>query len=254
MQFSYYTATETGFYYLQSRYYDPVTHRFINADSYASTGQGIIGTNMFAYCTNNPVVFFDETGEDGVAIFAFICVALCVIVGHVKAKRNGYEGWGYWSELAKYTMFGITCAMIGGYAAGAYGSSAVVAGAGGATATTSTAEIITSGGGIGFEEYRQLKDYLGSAGDGYHWHHIVEQCQAKPTRAGFSAQWIQNTLNVIKLAKDIHEQVSNFYSSVPSKSIVDTGGMVFRNWLTSMSFEEQYSWGLWVLRFFGVDV
>ena len=30
----YYYDTETGFYYLQSRYYDPITHRFINADSY----------------------------------------------------------------------------------------------------------------------------------------------------------------------------------------------------------------------------
>ena len=212
---------------------------------------------MFAYCTNNPVVFFDETGEDGVAIFAFICVALCVIVGHVKAKRNGYEGWDYWSELAKYTMFGITCAMIGGYAAGAYGSTALGAGASGTAAgasTASAAATITSGGGVGFASFSQLKDHLGSAGAGFEWHHIVEQCQAKPTRAGFSVQWIQNTLNVIKLAKDIHEQVSKFYSSVPSKSIVDTGGMVFRDWLTSMSFEKQYSWGLWVLRFLGVDV
>ena len=55
---------ETGFYYLQSRYYDPANHRFINADSYASTGQGCIGTNMFAYCLNNPVTATDPTGYD----------------------------------------------------------------------------------------------------------------------------------------------------------------------------------------------
>ena len=54
---------ETGFYYLQSRYYDPAVGRFINADSYASTGQGIIGYNMFAYCGNSPVNFSDETGH-----------------------------------------------------------------------------------------------------------------------------------------------------------------------------------------------
>ena len=53
---------ETGFYYLQSRYYDPTTCRFINADAYASTGQGIIGHNMFAYCGNNSVCYFDPTG------------------------------------------------------------------------------------------------------------------------------------------------------------------------------------------------
>ena len=58
----YYYDTETGFYYLQSRYYDPVTHRFINADSYASTGQGIIGNNMFTYCLNSPIVLTDLSG------------------------------------------------------------------------------------------------------------------------------------------------------------------------------------------------
>jgi len=50
----YYFDMETGFYYLQSRYYDPTLRRFINADSYQSTGQGILGHNMFAYCLNNP--------------------------------------------------------------------------------------------------------------------------------------------------------------------------------------------------------
>ena len=51
----YYYDSETGFYYLNSRYYDPETGRFINADGYVSTGQGISATNMFAYCENNPV-------------------------------------------------------------------------------------------------------------------------------------------------------------------------------------------------------
>ena len=60
----YYYDTETGFYYLQSRYYDPTMHRFINADSYTSTGQGILGYNMFAYCNNDPVVFADHNGKD----------------------------------------------------------------------------------------------------------------------------------------------------------------------------------------------
>ena len=59
----YYYDEETGFYYLQSRYYDPVTQRFLNADGLVSTGQGILGNNMFAYCGNNPVNFFDPTGQ-----------------------------------------------------------------------------------------------------------------------------------------------------------------------------------------------
>ena len=59
----YYYDSETGFYYLRSRYYDPENHRFINADSYASTGQGFLGTNTFAYCNNSPIQFSDATGR-----------------------------------------------------------------------------------------------------------------------------------------------------------------------------------------------
>ena len=58
----YYYDQETGFYYLQSRYYDPITGRFLNADVLLSTGQGVLGYNMFAYCNNNPVLFMDSLG------------------------------------------------------------------------------------------------------------------------------------------------------------------------------------------------
>ena len=58
----YYFDKETGFYYLQSRYYDPAVRRFLNADSYSSTGQGFLGFNMFAYCNNNPVNCVDPSG------------------------------------------------------------------------------------------------------------------------------------------------------------------------------------------------
>ena len=59
----YYYDSETGFYYLQSRYYDPENHRFINADCYASTGQGFIGVNMFVCCLNSPVSCADYFGK-----------------------------------------------------------------------------------------------------------------------------------------------------------------------------------------------
>ena len=59
---SYYYDSDTGFYYLQSRYYDPITHRFLNADSQVSTDTGVLGYNMFAYCENNPVNWCDPSG------------------------------------------------------------------------------------------------------------------------------------------------------------------------------------------------
>ena len=59
----YYYDSDLSLYYLQTRYYDPNTGRFINADNYISTGNNIIGTNMFSYCFNNPVNLLDPSGE-----------------------------------------------------------------------------------------------------------------------------------------------------------------------------------------------
>ena len=58
----YYYDGETCFYYLNSRYYDPETGRFINADGFVSTGQDLTSTNMFVYCGNDPVNRSDPSG------------------------------------------------------------------------------------------------------------------------------------------------------------------------------------------------
>ena len=74
----YYYDTETGFYYLNSRYYNPEWGRFINADGYVSTGTGLLGYNMYAYCNNNPVMYVDPDGE-----FPFLILAIVVVVAVV---------------------------------------------------------------------------------------------------------------------------------------------------------------------------
>ena len=76
----YYYDSETELYYLQSRYYDPATSRFINADSYASTGQDFLGFNMFAYCGNNPVMRMDCSGRFFVEILAVAAVAVVSMI------------------------------------------------------------------------------------------------------------------------------------------------------------------------------
>ena len=87
----YYYDTETSLYYLQSRYYDPEVGRFINADAFASTDiSGVLSTNMFAYCENNPVMRSDPTGETflsalmgaagGAAVGAMLSMATQVII------------------------------------------------------------------------------------------------------------------------------------------------------------------------------
>ena len=58
----YYYDAETGLYYLMTRYYDPEVGRFLSADVYLSTGQGVLGNNRFAYCNNDPILFYDSDG------------------------------------------------------------------------------------------------------------------------------------------------------------------------------------------------
>ena len=58
----YYYDTETGFYYLQSRYYDPTTRRFLNSDILVGNVGSVGQNNLFQYCSNNPVNLADPTG------------------------------------------------------------------------------------------------------------------------------------------------------------------------------------------------
>lgn len=47
-------------YYLRDRYYNPVVGRFLQEDTYRGDG-----LNLYAYCANNPVVYYDPSGHDG---------------------------------------------------------------------------------------------------------------------------------------------------------------------------------------------
>jgi len=51
--------------------------RFINADAFASTGQGILGNNMFAYCLNNPVNMRDPSGD--IAVLDDLAIASSIV-------------------------------------------------------------------------------------------------------------------------------------------------------------------------------
>ena len=65
MLFWYYYSQETGFYYLQSRYYDPEVGRFISPDStdvLTATPMALTDKNLYAYCDNNPVNRTDDGG------------------------------------------------------------------------------------------------------------------------------------------------------------------------------------------------
>ena len=75
--------TESGLYYLLSRYYDPMTMRFVNADEYAGINEDMATNNLFVYCGNNPVNRVDDSGlfwESVGKMFATVAVAAAVVV------------------------------------------------------------------------------------------------------------------------------------------------------------------------------
>ena len=60
----YYYDTQTGFYYLQSRYYNPEWGRWLNLDvEISGYGGDIRGYNLFVYCFNNPINMHDHRGQ-----------------------------------------------------------------------------------------------------------------------------------------------------------------------------------------------
>ena len=111
----YYYDEETGLYYLKSRYYDPVTGRFITIDdiSYIDP-ETINGLNLYAYCGNNPVMRIDENGNAwwhwivGVLIVV-ASVALSVVTAGIAAPITAALGSG------------LLGAIVGGAVAGAIG-------------------------------------------------------------------------------------------------------------------------------------
>ncbi|MBQ3526989.1 MAG: DUF4329 domain-containing protein [Clostridia bacterium] len=79
---------ESGFYYLRSRYYDPYIGRFLNADGLVSTGQGLDGNNMFAYCGNNPVMRVDTSGKWFEIVVGIIAVVAALLTTTSCSKKE----------------------------------------------------------------------------------------------------------------------------------------------------------------------
>ena len=85
----YYYDAETGFYYLQSRYYDPAICRFINADTFATTdANGLLSANMFAYCENNPIMRVDPDGSSPLSLVINTLVGAGVSVASAAINAN----------------------------------------------------------------------------------------------------------------------------------------------------------------------
>ena len=97
-----YYDSESGTIYLRARYYDPSTGRFISRDSYAGKNSDPLSLNLYTYCHNNPIYFYDQTGH---SIWSKIGNAAKSGFNWCKKKAGQAFDWGV-SEIKEQTRKG----------------------------------------------------------------------------------------------------------------------------------------------------
>jgi RHS repeat-associated protein len=115
----YYYDIETGLYYLESRYYDPETGRFLNSDSVEYLDPETLGgLNLYAYCNNNPVMGYDPSGTFW---FALGLMALGGLMGAVFSA--GASVLSQIAEDGEVNKAAVGVAALAGFIGGAVGAS-----------------------------------------------------------------------------------------------------------------------------------
>ena len=86
---------ETGLYYVNSRYYDPETCRFISADDISlvsASPMALTDKNLYAYCDNNPIARLDLDGMFWMHVAAALTGAVVnVAITYVSKKVTGQD-------------------------------------------------------------------------------------------------------------------------------------------------------------------
>ena len=91
----YYFDTETGLYFLKTRYYDPAIGRFMTLDDFAYLDPNHVnGLNLYAYCNNNPVMGYDPDGTMDWDAFWKHAFGTLMIVGLIAIVATGIGALG----------------------------------------------------------------------------------------------------------------------------------------------------------------
>ena len=96
----YYYDKDLEMYYLASRYYDAKIKRFISPDdlSYLGANGDLLSYNLYAYCSNNPIMFTDPSGNSSIVLTSLALIATGALIGGVAGALSAYTNGGDMTE------------------------------------------------------------------------------------------------------------------------------------------------------------
>ena len=198
---SYSFDTETGLYFLKTRYYDPEIARFITIDdiSYLDP-DSVNGLNLYAYCGNNPTNNADSTGTFAISTFLIglavsfaVAWALGEIFGHQLIGGIGSISGGVTAISTGISMFAF------GPVGWVIGGIAIIAGA--ASIAFGTAEIQEH-----FTENNWIQDSLGWSDGLYNGLYFASNIVASAASVGGQ---VYKSLTTTKLFRAVNSAEAN---------------------------------------------
>jgi RHS repeat-associated protein len=256
-----------GIYYIWQRFYDANTGTFLSKDPIQGALSDTRSLNSYLYGLNDPLSFSDPNGLKPVSVnegwinkfqnvFDYQNKWLNFIPGSWFAQGIGANAYANelirQSDIARQQGNYQVALDLANQAIGVANSgiNRTIQGSISDVAGLLVPRILFGSTSVeiqGYNSFNAFKSANGPAGVGNAWHHIVEQHSGNVAR--FGAESIHNTRNIIKLphgAGTIHAKVTGYYNSLmPGTSLR------VRDYVKTLSYEQQYQYGIDILKRFG---
>ncbi|WP_291581493.1 RHS repeat-associated core domain-containing protein [Clostridium sp. UBA6640] len=226
--------SETGKYYLKARMYDPVTARFMQEDTYRGNDEDPLSLNLYTYCHNNPIEYYDPTGHwawhvIGAAVGAVAGAGINLVADYLDDGKINRGAKSYLKAAGVGALVGATL----GYGYGAYVATASLSGipmiAGMAAygmADSLLGDIIYNGGDINVTKAIDQGIKYGAAEAGSQaFQYAMAKIPIPKAKMSFKEVTASFKKQAVQDVKAVMKNVSNIVSAIKSNTGTIFGGL-----------------------------